>query len=179
MEEVHTSSPAQLDSEKRFLVQITFGQKLVLDIFIKSNHMQHCLLQELQTSLLILFYFEGEDQALKGPECRGMVHASVCAYLYNLPLHTFRNNNGKYILKWKQQRTYLWPCSDTTLSVSRRWYWFIPVWGQRAEPLSTQSSRDGKKSAWGFSASLLCCFRSLPWITSPSGHGCGSYWGLV
>lgn len=78
MEEVHTLSLAQLDSEKRFLVQITFGQKLILDIFIKRNHMQHCLLQELQTLLLILFYFQREEQALKVLKCRGMVPASVC-----------------------------------------------------------------------------------------------------
>lgn len=79
MEEVHTVSPAQLDSEKRFLVQTTFGQNWYLTFSLKVNHTQHCLLQELQTSLLILFYFQGEEQALRVPKCRGLLHASVCA----------------------------------------------------------------------------------------------------
>lgn len=105
----------------------------------------------------------------------------VCLCIH-VPLHTFRNHNGGYILKWKHQRTYLWPCSDTTLSVSQKWCWFIPVWGQRAEPLGIQSSRDGKKLAWGFSPLLLQVssmdyFSLLPLILV--GHGCGSHWRPV
>lgn len=102
----------------------------------------------------------------------------VCMCIH-LPLHTFRNHNGKYILKWKHQRTYLWPCSDTTHSVSQRWCWFTPEWGQRAESLSTQSSRGSKKSAWGFSPLLLCFFRSLPWMISASSSSRTWMWQLL
>lgn len=102
----------------------------------------------------------------------------VCMCIH-LPLHTFRNHNGKYILKWKHQRTYLWPCSDTTHSVSQRWCWFTPEWGQGAESLSTQSSRGSKKSAWGFSPLLLCFFRCLPWTISASSSSRTWMWQLL
>lgn len=69
-----------------------FWAELVLDIFITSNHMQHDLLQELQTPLLILFYFQGEEQALQVPNAEEWC-MPVC--VPHLPHHTFRNHKGK------------------------------------------------------------------------------------
>lgn len=112
---------------------------------------------------------------------RNGVCQCVCMCIH-FPVHTFRNHNGKYILKWKHQRTYLWPCSDTTHSVSQRWCWFTPSGVREQSPSAPRAAGAVKNQPEAF---LLCCFAFsdlchgwfLPLL--PAGHGCGSCRGFA
>lgn len=176
MEEVHTLSPAQLDSEKRFLAQITFGQNWYLTFSLQVTTCSTTCCRSCKLLCLFYFVFKGRNRPSKflmqrSGACQVCAHVPTCLSVH---LEIIRGN-----IPWGgNSRGLFGDPAEVQLCQCHRDGADLYQSGGR-EPLSTQSSRDGTKSAWGFPPVLLCCSRSLPWITSPSSSSRTWMWQLL
>lgn len=184
MEEVQTLSPAQLDSEKRFLVQITFGQSWYLTFSLKVTTCSTTCCRTCKLLCLFYFIYRGRNisLALRVPKCRGMPPASVCACVSTcLSIHLEIIMGD---ISWSGNiRGLICDPAVIQLYQCHRDGADLYQCGVREQSLlAPRAAGMVKKPAWGFSPLLLQVsavdyFSLLPLILV--GHGCGSHWGFA